>query len=210
MTDEFRSVMIALFEIYDKEATENKMAVYWSMLKHYPILNVRQVAHAWMKKSQFMPKPADLLKMLGGVGYFSADEAWAIAVMASDEMNTVVWTQEIANAWSLAEIIYKKGDRVGARKTFIEAYERNINNAMINNTQIEVTVSLGTDRDLRLSAISKAVNVGLLSKQKAESYLPQQQNTFAMLENKKNQESQSEHIEKLRSMISGYKVTSKH
>lgn len=198
-------MMVALFEVYDKEATENKIAVYWSLLKTYNISKVRLAANAWVKKSEFMPKPADLIKILGGLGHISADEAWAIAIAASDESSTVVWTREIAKAWSLAEIIYKTGDRIGARRTFIDAYERLIDDAIINNIHHETIVSLGTDKELRIDALSKAVNMGMLTKQQADFYLPKPYNTLAMLENKKSKGYSMNHIEKLRAMISEHK-----
>lgn len=59
-----------------------------------------------------MPKPADLIKLMASSSnHLSPDEAWAIAILASDETNTIVWTNEMAKAWSQAEIVYRNGDR---------------------------------------------------------------------------------------------------
>lgn len=205
ITQEFRKVMVTLFELYDKEATESKMAVYWSVLKQHDILMIRKVANAWVKKSEFLPKPADLIRMLGGLGHVSADEAWAIAVEASNPASTVIWTSEIAKAWSLAEIIYKSGDKVGARRTFIAAYERQMDNAIINNRLPEAIVSLGTNKDLRTEALNKAVYTGMLSQEQASLYLPGPENTFAMLEHRKNKTNPEKHLVALKAMIRDYK-----
>ena len=57
------------------------------------------------------------------VGRPAANEAWAAALEALDEAKTVVWTDEMAQAWGVARPIAAAGDLVGARMAFIGAYE---------------------------------------------------------------------------------------
>lgn len=52
------------------------------------------------------------------------DEAWSIALAASDEHETVVLTTEIRQAMIASEPILEAGDKVGARMAFMSAYER--------------------------------------------------------------------------------------
>lgn len=183
ISDDFLTVIGGLLELYGQQASKTKVNIYWSVLGRYPISSLRSAANAWVRKSEFMPKPADLIKMIGGINnHLSGDEAWAIAILASDEENTVVWTNEMAKAWSLAEIVYQNGDHIGARRTFIEAYERAINEALMYGKPVEVFVSLGRNKEKRIDAINRAIFTGLLTQDKANNYLPKPENTIAMLE----------------------------
>lgn len=207
ITDEFLSVIGGLFEIYGQEASTVKVNIYWSTLGNYSIQSLKNAANAWVRKSQFMPKPADLIKLIGGSSkHLSADEAWALAIMASDESNTVVWTQEMSKAWGLAQVVYENGDHIGARRTFIECYERLVDESILHNKPIETFVSLGFDKSKREYAINKAVFSGLLTQEKANHYLPKPENNFVMLENKSDKAVSSEakkHIDNIKKMLTG-------
>ena len=52
------------------------------------------------------------------------DEAWSIALAASDEHETVVLTAEIRQAMIASGPILEAGDKIGARMAFMSAYER--------------------------------------------------------------------------------------
>ena len=205
ITDEFLAVIGGLLELYGQQASTTKVNIYWSTIGQYPIDSLRRAANAWVRKSEFMPKPADLIKLMGGAGnHLSPDEAWSIAILASDESNTVVWTNEIAKAWAQAEIVYRNGDKIGARRTFIEAYERLVNESMMHCRPLEVFVSLGENKEKRADAINHAVFTGLLTQERANHYLPKPENTFAMLECKTEQGASSKsmmHIASIKQML---------
>lgn len=100
----------------------------------------------------------------------AANEAWAMAISAQDERNTVVWTQEASDAWAVAKPIADGGDMVGARMAFIAAYERLVRTAREERRMPVVTVSLGWDEQLRASAVEKAVKAGYLTESAALEY----------------------------------------
>lgn len=104
----------------------------------------------------------------------TANEAWAMAMSAQDERNTVVWTQEASDAWAIAKPIADSGDTVGARMAFIAAYDRLVRTAREERRMPVVTVSLGWDEQLRAAALEKAVKAGYLSDRAALEYAPQQ------------------------------------
>ncbi|OCG56965.1 hypothetical protein [Gilliamella sp. Nev3-1] len=205
ITDDFLSVIGGLLELYGQQASTTKVNIYWSMLGQYPINSLKAAANAWVRKSQFMPKPADLIKLMGGASnHLSPDEAWAIAILASDETNTVVWTSEMAKAWAQAEIVYRNGDKIGARRTFIDAYERMVDESMMCGRAVETFVSLGSDKEKRTDAINHAVFTGLLTQERANHYLPKPESTFAMLECKTGQGASSKsmmHIASIKQML---------
>ena len=91
------------------------------------------------------------------------NEAWAIALKARDENDTVVWCHEIASAWWTAAEILRTGDKVGARAAFIEVYTRMVAEARIFRRPAKWTVSPGRDPDLRRMAVENACAQGLLT-----------------------------------------------
>lgn len=105
-------------------------------------------------------------------GHPAADEAWSLAVTANDETATVVWTDEIAQAWGAAKPILDLGDDVGARMAFRAAYQRRVDSARANATRPRWIPSLGTDPELRQLAIADAVQQGRLRQDAVAAYLP--------------------------------------
>lgn len=106
------------------------------------------------------------------MGRPGANEAWAVAVKAMDERTTVVWTDEMAQAWGMAKPIADGGDMVGARMAFIGAYERLVRTAREERRMPTVTVSLGHDAAGRTAAVEKAVQLGYMPADQAQQYLP--------------------------------------
>lgn len=106
----------------------------------------------------------------GGV-WLSANEAWALALPALDEAQTVVWTDEIAKAWTVALPILEAGDKIGARMAFIPAYERLVQAAREAGKPVQWQISAGWDPALRDQAMQKAVTTGLLPPPKPEPVL---------------------------------------
>lgn len=87
----------------------------------------------------------------------SADEAWALSLKAQDESETVVWTQDMAQAWSVCKPVLDVGDEVGARMAFKAAYER----ICAQGGPVQWTISEGWDQERRLAAIQKAEAAGI-------------------------------------------------
>lgn len=106
------------------------------------------------------------------MGRPAANEAWAVAIVASDERNTVVWTDEMAAAWGAAQPIAEGGDMVGARMAFIAAYERLVRTAREERRMPSVVVSIGWCQEGRKTAIDKAVQLGYMPQAEAQQYLP--------------------------------------
>lgn len=99
------------------------------------------------------------------------DEAWAIALTANDEYETVVMTQEIQQALAAARPVLDLGDKVGARMAFISAYERLVTAARTEGVPATWNVSLGFDPVRRVTAIESAVQAQLITHEKGARYL---------------------------------------
>ena len=89
-------------------------------------------------------------------------EAYALALSSADDRATVVWTNEIAEAWAIAAPLLSAGDKFGARQAFIEAYARVTGEARALRQQPVVQVSLGHDPEGRTRAIQEALAAGRL------------------------------------------------
>lgn len=115
------------------------------------------------------------------MGRPGSNEAWATALHALDERNTVVWTDEMMRAWDTAQPLAAGGDLIGARMAFKDAYERLVRTAREERRTPVVTVSIGWDADGRTSAIEKAVKLGYMPPSDAAAYLPPPKPKFDML-----------------------------
>lgn len=118
------------------------------------------------QRGRFVPVPADILAQIAGAadddGRPGPEEAWAIALDAADEAETVVWTDDIAQAWNIARPVFGIGDEVGARMAFREAYTRLVAAARSRGERAQWSPSLGFDGDRRRAAIEAAVSAGRL------------------------------------------------
>lgn len=104
-------------------------------------------------------------------GHPGKDEAWAIALSASDESETVVMTAEIRQAMTASGPVLEAGDKVGARMAFMSAYERLVAASRAEATPAKWEVSLGYDPALRVTAIESAIRSKLISQDAGAKHL---------------------------------------
>ena len=150
------------------------LGVFWAQLESYPLDAVLRAISMHVASSEFAPTPASLLKHLPKMsdGRPDANEAWAISLRSRDERETVVWTQECAEAFSIALPVLDEGDEVGARMAFKAAYERLCEASRAAGKPAQWVKSLGHDPALREAAITEAVRGGRLSIADARVVLP--------------------------------------
>lgn len=96
-------------------------------------------------------------------GRLAPSEAWALALKSTDEAETIVWTNEIAQAMEQSTPLLRVGDKVGARMAFIAAYERIAASAREERQLPMVQVTFGSDRAQRQLALTTAMERNLLS-----------------------------------------------
>lgn len=149
------------------------LTVYWANLERYPLDAVLRAISRHVASSEFAPTPAAILKHLPkeSDGRPEVDEAWAIALGARDERDTVVWTQEIAEAWSTALPVLD-GDEIGARMAFKAAYARITERNRTAGAPVQWTVSQGFDLAQREEVVAQAVRQGRLSLAHAKAAVP--------------------------------------
>lgn len=168
---------VAAFYPQAKAPTPGQKAMYFRALRDADLSQVRSAFDAHMRDTRaqggWMPLPSHILAQIDGAvaddGRPGADEAWALALCARDEADTVIWTAEMAHAWSTCRTVFDLGDEVGARMAFRETYNRLVMQSRSQRTAPEWTVSLGFDPQRRDAALTSAVKAGRLQ----QSELPQ-------------------------------------
>jgi hypothetical protein len=101
-----------------------------------------------------------------------ADEAWATAILAHDEANSVVWTAETAAAYWAARNLLDEGDKVGARMAFKQAYEPAVARARVNGVPVKWEVTMGHSAAGREPVLLRAAELSRISQAYAASLLP--------------------------------------
>lgn len=160
---------IAAFYPTAKPPTASAKAMFFRALRDLSLEQVRAGFDAHLRDPQrgrFMPLPADVIAQVQGMqandGRPGPEEAWATALRARDETDSVFWTDETSEAWRITRPILQAGDEVGARMAFREAYQRLVGEARAAGRMVRWTVSEGFDAERRQRVIEKAIASGLI------------------------------------------------
>lgn len=89
------------------------------------------------------------------------EQAWAM--LPRDEHASVVWTEDMREAWAAALPLLVDGDRIAARMAFKEAYTARVTQARAERRPVCWGASLGMDRHARGAVVAEAVRLGRLS-----------------------------------------------
>ena len=166
------------FSVYGKPLDADAIDMWLAVLGDY---SAQQISYGIKqhlrdpKEGKFPPKPANIIAAIEGAKrdlWLSGDEAWANAQAAADERNTLVWTREAEQAWfKAAAPLMENGDKIAARRAFLDAYEREIDSAIAEGRPPANKVTLGHDHAGRAPAIEQARDRGTLTNEQAEQKL---------------------------------------
>ena len=186
--EEFAALLTATFEVYNTRLSPQAISIWWSALERFSLAQVRAGLSAHVTDSdrgRFSPKPADVI---GGIslndGRLGADEAWSLC--PQDEKTTVVWTDEIKQAYFDGAHVLVDDDPVAARMGFKAAYQRIVAQSRALGRAPQVEVSLGHDLQGREPAIRQAMERGLLPTPMALKYLHNDPGEIVGIEESKN------------------------
>lgn len=77
---QFVSYLVACAEVYGREVGDGAIGIWWDALRGYSIEEIEEAFGRHLRSpdvGQFMPKPADVLRMLEGTSVDAAQVAWA-------------------------------------------------------------------------------------------------------------------------------------
>lgn len=159
----FAKVLAATLDAYGRRPPMSDTIELWFQIMRPFTLEQFRIAcqQAVIQSPSNPPTPGSIVQALKpkDTSRPGAEEAWAIAVRACDETETVMMTDEIAQAWGVAQPIFNLGDEVGARMAFKEAYGRILGSA---EAPAKWFPSIGSDPYKRDTALAEAKRTGLL------------------------------------------------
>ncbi|MCW2272401.1 hypothetical protein [Pseudomonas sp. JUb96] len=166
------AAICATAEAMGQEMNPGTAAMMAEDLCAYPVSTVRAALKACRLEVKGKLAMADILQRVQAAdGRPGKDEAWSIALTASDEGETVVMTAEVQQALAAAQPVLALGDKVGARMAFMGAYERLVARARAEAIPTAWSVSLGFDPVRRVTAIESAVRMQLITQESGTKYL---------------------------------------
>ena len=140
--------------------------------------------------------------------WLGSHEAWAIAEKSigfDGQELTVIWTEQMAQAFSRCEELIKTGDkyqRAEAKKIFCDAYDRLVTQAKDKGLKPIYVTSLGIDRDQAITAIQQAEVDGFLTQPDATALLEHKQSKLEQVsESERYKTIAQEALEKLGLLI---------
>lgn len=177
---EFAEIYRGVCATYGREASKEAMRIAWAALGQFSMGQVRAAYTSHLVRSKYMPTPAEIIAAIHdntpAMCRPGADEAWAM--MPRDETDSVVWTQEMAQAWSVASalvnpFVVEKPDWVAARMAFKDAYNRAVEIARAQGRPAEWKVCRGTRTDNLEDVLTEALRLGRLQPEDARPHLAQ-------------------------------------
>lgn len=89
--ENFREILSAVGDMYGKPMSEFALLLWWGALKNYDLRAIRDALSRHVQNpdnGHFMPKPADVVRMIGGTTTDSALIAWSKVDKAVREVGT--------------------------------------------------------------------------------------------------------------------------
>ena len=160
----------ATAELTGTELSEAALLVFEADLADHPEEQLIAALTRCRRELRGRLTVADVLDRMVLAGrHPTANEAWGLVLASRDESDTVVWTDQIAEAAGIAQPVLDAGDDVGARMSFRDAYDRILRESPEPPRWFP---SLGSDLERRSAALDRAVRSGLLTHQHASGLLP--------------------------------------
>ena len=167
---EVLKAIAATAELTGTELSEAALLVFESDLACYSDEQVLAALTRCRRELRGRMTVADVVDRIASIGnHPTANEAWGLVLASRDESDTVVWTEQIAEAAGIAQPVLDSGDEVGARMAFRDAYDRILRE---RPEKPRWFASMGSDPGRRTAALDRAVRAGLLTQSHAAGLLP--------------------------------------
>lgn len=137
-------------------------------LSQYPAELVLKALTKCRRELKTRMSLADVISRIDD-GRPGAEEAWAM--IPKDESGSVVWTEEMAEAYGIASPLINEGDTVQARMAFTETYRDRCAKARDAGIPVRWSPSLGHDHHGREQVLLDAVGKGRLTAAHVEKLL---------------------------------------
>jgi len=156
-------------EIYGRQLTAIGAEMLLQDLRKYPEAAVVKALAKCRSELRTFPSLSEIIDRLED-GHPGVEEAWAM--IPKDELGSVIWTDEMAQAFGAARELLES-DEVGARMTFREVYKRLLAESRSHQgRRPRWTPSLGHDKAMHQAAFAAAVEKGRMTHAEARQIAP--------------------------------------
>lgn len=174
----FLDAITALDEFYGRVTEKPSLRIYWTDLIEFDIADIEQACAAHRKDPEhcaFFPKSGDIIrqirKLANNDGRIDWAEAFAVCIAATDERKTLVWSEEMREAWFSVSELYQL-DKIAAKQSFKSIYERLVCEARAKRSAVRYSVSLGGSESHQREVLERAVQRGQLTFMSAKKVFP--------------------------------------
>ena len=117
----FARALLAIGEVYSKKISAQQAELYWAILKGYAIEDIEAGAHLHMSDpdgGQYMPKPADIIRQIGGSGDTQAMLAWSKVERATRVVGS--YSSVAFDDWKIHAVIRDMGGWIKLCETKVD------------------------------------------------------------------------------------------
>ena len=161
-------IVRATGEIYGKQVSVTAALMFLADLDAYSSDDVVGALSRCRKELRNFPTVADVIARIDD-GRPGVEEAWAM--IPKDEEGSVVWSDEIAEAYGICRGMIES-DPIAARMAFKESYSRIVAEGRASRRRSVWSPSFGFEKEGRSAAIAEAVAKGRLNSDQAQTLLP--------------------------------------
>lgn len=148
--------------VYNKNATDELYDVYMSLLTKYDPNLALKALDKILQENKFFPTIAEIIEVINSFdGRPTAEEAWSMLPFSEDD--SVVWTDEMRQAFFEGAYPLLESDMYGARRAFESVYERLVKDARNLGSSVHWETSLGHDKHKRFDVIVDAAKKNRIS-----------------------------------------------
>jgi hypothetical protein len=149
-----------LAEAMGESLTPSRLEIYLTDLADLSREQLEMACWRARRELRFFPKIAELREFAGALSSAVDDRpdpelAWAMCPQGEEK--SVVWTDEMAEAFGLARPLLSSGDAIAARMVFKEQYPRLLAKVRARGEPVRWTASLGWDPKDRMRALADAM-----------------------------------------------------
>ncbi len=155
--DTLVEMLVATAEVMGEQIRPTAAAYMVTDLATYPLRVLAEALTACRREVKGRLSLAAIMERIDD-GHPAPNEAWAVAIRATDEAVTLVWTEQTRDAWTAALPLVEEGDKIAARQAFLEVYARLVKGARAVGGCAVYQPSLGHDATARAAALQLAVD----------------------------------------------------
>ncbi len=152
----------------NKPLSDDALIIYAEDLAPYSVEQVDAALKRLRRETSFF-SPHEIISRIDD-GRPLPEEAWGM--IPKNEVDSCVWSEEMAAAYAAAEPMINAGDMIAARVAFIEYYKNKVLKVRAEGTPAKWSPSFGSDHSGRERALRDAVGAKRIGRNAAARLLP--------------------------------------